>query len=126
MVAVLDEVGPADLEDVDRRRVAVGERRSQTCQPASRQSALGSEVAAEVVAAVDGADDALDGNLLQAEIRPAREREPAAHLVEGDELHQPARSMETLKSSPWRSSASRSPSNWPMRTMPSKEGASSS
>ena len=51
---------------------------------------------------------------------------PDAHLVEGDELDQPARSIETSKPSPWRLSASRSPSNSPMRTMPSKYGAPSS
>jgi hypothetical protein len=80
----------------------------------------GSEVAAEVVAAVDGPDDALDGDLLQAKVRPPRVREPAAHLAEGNELHQPARSIETSKRSLWRLSASVSPSNSPMRTMPSK------
>jgi hypothetical protein len=35
-----------------------------------------------------------------------------------------ARSMVTLKSSDWRSIASMSPSNWPMRTTPLKNGAS--
>jgi hypothetical protein len=68
MVAVLDEVRAADLEDRDRRHDAVGERPSQVCQSAAQESSLGSEVAAKVGAAVDGPDDAVDRDLLQAEI----------------------------------------------------------
>jgi hypothetical protein len=60
MVSVLDEVGPTDLEDGDRRQNSVRERRPQTGQAASRYAALGSEVAAEVVAAIDGADYVVD------------------------------------------------------------------
>ena len=84
MVAVLDEVRPADLEDVDRWHDAVGKRRSQVCQSAAGESSLGSEVAAEVGAAVNGPDDAVDRDLLQAEIRAPGEGQSAIDLVEWD------------------------------------------
>jgi hypothetical protein len=45
---------------------------------------LGSEVAAEVGAAVNGPDDAVDRDLLQAEIRTPGEGQSAIDLVEWD------------------------------------------
>jgi hypothetical protein len=84
MVAVLDEVRPADFEDVDRRHDAVGKCLSQVCQSAARESSLGSEVAAEVGAAVNRPDDAVDRDLLQAEIGAPGEGQSATDLVERD------------------------------------------
>jgi hypothetical protein len=87
MVAVLDEVRPADLVHVDRGHDAVGKRRSQIRQSAAREPPLGFEVAAEVGAAVDGPDYPVDGDLLQAEIGAPGQSQSAADLVEGDERH---------------------------------------
>jgi hypothetical protein len=84
MVAVLDEVRPSDLEDVDGEHDAVGKCRAQNCKPAAREASLGPEVAAEICAAIERTDDAVDRNLLKAEIRTPGKRQPATDLVERD------------------------------------------
>jgi hypothetical protein len=57
---------------------------AQVCPSAAREPSLGFEVAAEVGAPVDGPDDAVDRDLLQAEIRVSREGQSAADLVKWD------------------------------------------
>jgi hypothetical protein len=47
----------------------------------------GPEVAAEVGAAVDRTNDAIDRDLSEAQVRPPRQDEPAVDLIERNEFH---------------------------------------
>jgi hypothetical protein len=87
MMAVLDEVGTADLEDLDRRYAAFAECRPQARQPAARKAPSRPEVTVEVGAAVDRTDDALDRDLPHAEIGLTRNSEPPSRLLERDQPH---------------------------------------
>ena len=74
MMAILDEVGTADLEDLDRGHGSVAERRPQARQAAARQAAPRLEVTVEVGAALDRPDDPVDRDLSHAEVRLTRTR----------------------------------------------------
>jgi hypothetical protein len=78
------QVRPADLEDGDGRHDAIGKCRSQVCQSAAREASLGSEVAAEVGAAIDRTDDAVDRDLLEAEMGTSGKGQPTTDLIERD------------------------------------------
>src|SRR5664279_1034830 len=85
MVAVLDEVAAADLEDRDRGPVPLGEGCPQALQAAAGETVPCVEVAVEVLATVDGADDPLDRNGAHPQVGVTRDPEPLTRLVERDE-----------------------------------------
>jgi len=87
VVPVLDEVRAAELEDLDRRDLAVLERRAQAGDARPRDPPARPEVPVEVGTAVDRPDDPLDGDLAQAQVRPADDSQPPARLLEGEQVH---------------------------------------
>ena len=87
VVAVDDEVQRADAVDVDRRHVGAAAHRRRDPLPAPADPVRGgAEAAVEVAArAVDGADDRVEVDRLQAEAPLAPAAERLDHLVEGQD-----------------------------------------
>jgi hypothetical protein len=87
VVTVGDEVQAARLVDLDGRHVALRERRPQRRQARARERAARVEVAPEVGAAVDRADDPLERHGAQAAVGLARDLQAPPDLVEGQQTH---------------------------------------
>jgi hypothetical protein len=82
MVTVLDEVGAAHLEDDNRGQGTDRLGGAELVRPVTGQSVPRSEVTVEVVAAVNGADDAVDADVLDPPVGPCRSVQSPARLLE--------------------------------------------
>src|ERR671919_507226 len=87
MVAVGDEVEPAQLVDLDRRHVAIRKRRTQSREPRARQRALQLEVATKIAASVYRSDDPLQRHGTHTHVGLADDLQPTLHLVKWQESH---------------------------------------
>ncbi len=87
MMAVLDEVGSTDLEDIYCRRVSVGKGCPQVLQSAARQPTPRLEVTVHVFAALHRPDDQVERDFVDAEVRLPRDPEPPGRLSKGQQAH---------------------------------------
>jgi len=86
VVAVDHEVGAADLDDLDRREVAVRVPAADRLEPSSQVGAPRREGAVEIAVAVEGADDGVDPDGSHAEVAAVELADPRGDLVQRQQV----------------------------------------
>jgi hypothetical protein len=110
MVAVLDEVQLTDAVDVDGRHGLALALRGVDSLPAWAHSARGgTEAAVELAVAVDGSDDRVQRDRLQAQVSLAPAAQSAHHFLEGQDDGQVALAAQAGRDLRQRAPAPRAP-----------------